>query len=194
MPLFLLGGAYLLGHRGFGRDGWQASHGDLLSKFPFPAGPVLIGIIAAVWLAGLGWSARGFVRQVDHAGLVEQMDHLAGQLPGAAVLLFDDQAPVSQGDIWGTPLKFVYGYDVFTLRQPPAEVASALADQIETWQNNGRPVIWVGATDWLDSRGYHYRTEQITLASQRLESSYDHKPQAIVTETAILSVSYLESD
>ena len=35
-----------------------------------------------------------------------------------AVLLFNDQSPVGQGDIWGTPLKFVYDHNVFSLRRP----------------------------------------------------------------------------
>lgn len=194
MPFFIVGGAYLLGYRGFTRESWTALPDDLLSKIPFPIGPALPAIVAAVWLAGLGWAARGFVSQVDHAGLVAQVDGLAGRLPDGAVLLFDDQSPVGQGDVWGTPLRFIYGYDVFTLRQSPAEVAAPLAEAIETWQNSGRPVIWIGATDWLDSRDYRYRTEEVILTSRRLESSYDHKPQAIVTETTTLLLSYLESD
>jgi hypothetical protein len=194
MPFFILGGAYLLGYRGFTRQSWMAPPNDPLSKIPFPFGPALMALIAVVWLAGLGWAARGFVSQVDHAGLAAQVDALAARLPTNAVLLFDDQAPVGQGDVWGTPLKFVYGYSIFTLRQSPADVAAPLAEAIETWQNSGRPVVWIGATDWLDSQGYSYRTEQVTLTSQRLESSYEHKPQAILTETVILSLSYLESN
>jgi hypothetical protein len=193
-PFFILGGAYLLAHRGFTRESWRAWPDDLFSKIPYPLGLALLGIIAAIWLAGLGWAARGFVSQVDHAGLIEQVDGLAGRLPAGAVLLFNDQSPVGQGDVWGTPLKFVYGYDVFTLRQPPAEVAAPLAEAIETWQNSGRPVVWIGATDWLDSQGYPYRSEEVILTSQRLESSYDHKPQDILTETTSLNLSYLESD
>jgi hypothetical protein len=194
MPLFLLAGAYLLGERGFGWEGWRFPSGGLASKLPYSTRLILLGTIVALWLAGLGWAARGFVSQVDHAGLVAQVDQLAGRLPNEAVLLFDDQAPISQGDVWGTPLRFVYGYDVFTLRQPPAQVASPLAIQIETWQNNDRPVVWIGATDWLDRQGYRYQSEQVTLTSQRLESSYDHKPQAIITETVTLLLSYLESN
>jgi hypothetical protein len=194
MPLFLLGGAYLLGERGFHREDWRFPAGELAAKIPYPAWLVLLGAVAILWLGGLGWAARGYVSQVDHAGLVAQVDELAGRLPAGAILLFNDQSPVGQGDVWGTPLKFVYGYDVFTLRQPPAEVASPLATQIETWQNTGRPVVWIGATDWLDSQGYRYHSEPMTLTSQRLESSYDHKPQALITETVTLSLSYLESN
>ncbi len=194
MPFFLLGGAYLLGRRGPGRGDWRFAAGQLSLTIPYPAGPVLAAALAALWLGGLGWAARGFVTQVDHAGLAAQVEQLADRLPAGAVLLFDDPSPVGQGDVWGTPLKFVYGFDVFTLRQPPAQVTSALARQIETWQNKGRPVVWIGATDWLDSQGYLYQSEAITLSSQRLEGSYDHKPYALVTETVTLPLSYLESN
>jgi hypothetical protein len=126
--------------------------------------------------------------------LTAQVDEWAGQLPPDAVLLFNDQSPVGQGDIWGTPLKFIYGYDVFTLRQAPAGVSTALAESIKTWQNSGQPVVWIGPTDWLDEQGLSYRTEQVILSSERLESSYDHKPRAVITETIPLTVSYLDSN
>ena len=147
-----------------------------------------------MWLAGLGWSARGFVSQVDHAGLAAQLDALAGRLPDGAVLLFNDQSPVGQGDVWGTPLRFIYGHDAFALRQPPAAVAAPLVETIKTWQNSGRPVVWIGDSAWLDEQQIEYRTEQITLQSERLESSYDHKPTAIWIETVPLTLNYLQAE
>ncbi|WP_374686517.1 hypothetical protein [Promineifilum sp.] len=192
VPFFAVGAAYLLGHRGFSRAAWNGP--GLLTRLPYPLIPVLVGLVAVAWLAGVGWAARGFVSQVDHAGLLAQVDELAGELPPGAVLLFNDPSPVGQGDIWGTPLRFIYGFDVFSLRQPPERVTVPLAETIETWQNRGWSIVWVGATDWLDSQGYGYQTEEVTLSSRRLEGSYDHKPREVVIESATLILNFLESE
>lgn len=189
-PFFILSAAYLLG--GLGSDrAWWAKVSARVRRRLYPLGPALLAALAVVWLAGLGWSARGFVSQVDHAGLAAQLDALARRLPDGAVLLFNDQLPVGQGDVWGTPLRFIYGYDAFALRQPPAAVAAPLVESIKTWQNSGRPVVWVGDSAWLDEQQFTYRTEQVTLQSERLESSYDHKPWAIVNEATTLTLNFL---
>ena len=190
VPFFILCGAWLLG-QGLRRAKWPPVAGQRRSEYLILA---LSLLLAAGWLAGLGWAARGFVSQVDYAGLTAQLDALAAQLPPEAVLLFDDQAPVGQGDVWGTPLRFVYGHDVFTLRRPPAEVAPALVQTIKTWQNSGRPVVWIGPTEWLDAQGFAYRAEPVALRRISLESSFDHKPQAINDEKTTLQVNYLESE
>ena len=193
-PFFILGAAYLLGHWPLDRAGWAGYGARAGRRLAYPLGPVLLAMTAVVWLAGLGWSARGFVSQVDHAGLTAQLDELAGRLPDGTVLLFNDQSPVGQGDVWGTPLRFIYGHDALALRQPPATVAAPLVESIKTWQNSGRPVVWVGDSAWLDEAQIAYRTEQITLQSERLESSYDHKPTAIWVETVLLTLNYLQAE
>ena len=193
VPFFTLSAAYLLGHIGFRRIDWGAVAPAALRRGPYPAGALVAAAVAVVWLAGVGWAARGFVSQVDNLGLTAQVDRLAASLPEGAVLLFNDQSPVGQGDFWGTPLRFIYGYDVFTLREPPAVVSAALVKSIESWQNTGRPVIWVGATDWLDEQGLTYTTTPVTLETERLESSYEVKPQRVIPETTQLMMSYIES-
>lgn len=188
VPFFVLCGAWLLG-QGWRRATWPPAAGQRRAAYLVPA---LSLLLALGWLAGLGWAARGFVSQVDYAGLTAQVDALAGQLPPEAVLLFNDQAPVGPGDVWGTPLRFVYGHDAFTLRRPPASVAASLVQTIKTWQNNGRPIVWIGPTEWLDAQGLAYRSQPVALRRVSLESSYDHKPRAINDETTTLLVSYLE--
>ncbi len=194
MPFFILGAAYLLGYLGFRRADWARSASAFLRRLPQPVGPLIVAAVAVAWLAGLGWSARGFVSRVDFRGLTEQVDALAERLPPDAVLLFDDQSPVGQGDIWGTPLKFVYGYDVFSLRRPPETMSAVLVESIETWQNSGRLVIWIGPTDWLDKQGMSYQIEEVILSSERLEGSYTHKPYVVIIETIPLNINYLKTD
>lgn len=193
MPFFILCGAYLLGHRGLSKASWTLAPPAFLARIPYRLSMIVLAVVIIAWLAGFGWSARGFVTQVDHAGLIGQMDALASGLPEGAILLFNDQSPVGEADIWGTPLRFVYGFDVFALRQSPESISPALVETIKTWQNNGRPVVWVGAPDWLGEQGIVYRTEEIALARRRLESSYERKPYLVDTEVTTLSLHYLES-
>lgn len=192
MPFFILSAAYLLGYLGFRRSDWEAVSSAALRKLPHPLGPLLVVTLTLFWLVGLGWSARGYVSQVDHAGLAEQIDALAAELPPGAILLFNDPLPVGEGDVWGTPLRFIYGFDVLALRQPPDTITPLLVETIKTWQNNGQPVIWVGSPTWLDEQGLEYRAEQATLSRRRLESSYAYKPYRVDTETSALMLNYLE--
>ncbi|MBP6016562.1 MAG: glycosyltransferase family 39 protein [Candidatus Promineofilum sp.] len=192
VPFFTLSAAYLLGHIGFRRLDWGTARPAALRRGPYPAGALVAAAIAVVWLAGVGWAARGFVGQVDYAGLTAQVDELAASLPQGAVVLFNDQSPVGQGDFWGTPLRFIYGYDVFALRETPEVVSAELVKSIESWQNTGHPVIWVGATDWLDAQGLAYTTMPVILETERLESSYEFKPQRVNPETTQLMLSYIE--
>lgn len=194
VPFFILAGAYLIGRRRFSRAGWSLSLGQRRVVIPWPIGPVLMTGLAVAWLAGLGWSARGLVSQVDNRGLVEQVDALAADIPSNAVLLFNDQAVVGQGDIWGTPLKFIYGRDAFALRHPPGSVGPALVGAIKAWQDEGRAVVWIGDTGWLDAEGIPYRAERVVLTRERLEGSYFYRPQAIISDTTELVVNYLEPD
>ena len=189
VPFFILSGAWLMG-QGWRRM-WPPAVGQGLKVYLIPALSLLLTL---GWLAGLGWAARGFVSQVDYAGLTAQVDALAGRLSPGAVLLFNDQAPVGQGDVWGTPLRFVYGHDTLTIRRLPDDVTPALVQSIKTWQNSGRPVVWIGPTEWLDAQGFAYRTESVSLRRVSLESSYDHKPRTINDELTTLIVSYLESE
>ena len=194
MPFFILGAAYLLGYLGFRRADWDRSAPAFLRRLPHPVGPLLVAAVALAWLAGLGWSARGFVSRVDFHGLTKQVDELAERFPAGAVLLFNDQSPVGQGDIWGTPLKFVYDHNVFSLRRPPETMSAVLVESIETWQNSGRLVVWIGPTDWLDEQGMSYQTEEVILSSERLEGSYTHKPYVVIIETVPLNINYLKTD
>ncbi len=191
VPFLTLGAAYLLG---------QGVVGLRSAGLPWPswavrARPVAAAalvVVAVVWAAGIGWAARGFVSRIDHAGLAAQLDELAGRLPEGAILLFNDQSPVGQGDVWGTPLRFIHGFDAFALRRSPDDVTPALVESIKTWQNSGRAVVWVGNPEWLAQQGFVFRTEPITLSSERLESSYDHRPHAVLTESVELTLNYLE--
>jgi hypothetical protein len=85
------------------------------------------------------------------------------------------------GDFWGTPLKFLYDHEVFTLRQPDQVDASLLVQTIKNWQNKGYTVYWIGDTSWLAQQNIaHASSILATLTAANLEATYDRKPQKII--------------
>ncbi len=173
VPFLLFCGAYLVGALLGERDrwrwrGWQTALGLIL---------------ALAWLGGLAWSARGFVSQVDMAGISAEIDAFATELPEQSVLLFNDPALIGQGDIWGTPLRFVYGHETYGLRGLDGVDASLLAGTIEGWLAEGRAVVWLGDPAWLTAQGFDFSTGETVLSAQRLEGSAEVKPSALVQPT-----------
>ncbi|MCB8984069.1 MAG: hypothetical protein H6659_09600 [Ardenticatenaceae bacterium] len=151
-----------------------------------PLSLVLGGLLALAWLGGLGWLARGFVTQVDYAGLIDQVAALSEQIGPDAVLIFNDPAPVGQGDFIGTPLEYLYGEHVFTVRDPAALDTAVLAAQIDRWQAAGHDVYWLAVPD-----GYEWPLPQRPLQAPAayaihtaaLEGRYDRRPTEIIPTT-----------
>ncbi len=140
---------------------------------------------AALWLAALAWLARGLVTQVDYVGLPAQLDALNAQFAPHSVLLFNDPAAVGQGDILGTPLRFLYQQTVFDLRQTEALDTAALAAQVRAWAAT-RSVYWLavpGGVAWPLPAVQLERAGAYTIVTQALEESYTQRPRAIVTQT-----------
>jgi hypothetical protein len=184
-PFFLLAGAYFISQI----PGFFSSrpNGRLVEIF-------LTVLIGAIWLGQLAWSARGFIRQVDNAGVSNQLAVINEDFPPQSVLLFNDQSPVSLGDFWGTPLKYVFGHDVFTIRDTDLLQQASLVETIEFWQNSGRTVIWFGNPQWLSEQGLEYQTTIYTINSRQMESSYLHKPQQINPVSWQLEAAFLVSN
>lgn len=150
--------------------------------------PAAAALLAVVWLGSLAWLAQGLVSQVDDATLPAQLAqlnaHFAAGEPGA-ILLVGDTAVIGQGDFIGTPLHFLYGHDVYTLRAPDALDRAALAQQLTRWLGQ-RPVYWLETAggppwplpDWPPGAGQPYQIESVTL-----EGVYTHRPRQIITTT-----------
>lgn len=167
---------------------------DWLARLPRPWARALAALAAVLWLGGLALSARGFISQVDHRGLAAQLVALDETLATDSVLLFNDQAVIGQGDFFGTPLQFMFGHDVFSLRDPSQLDPAVLVKAIEAWQNSGRAVYWVGDPAWLADRGLAYTETPVTLRSQHLEERYDRKPSAVLQDEWTLRISQIESN
>jgi hypothetical protein len=177
LPFFIVSGAIFIG--------WLARRRGRVW-------PIAAALLALLWLGGLGWLARGFVSQVDYAGLTEQLVVFNETLAPGSVLLFNDSAPIGQGDFFGTPLKFLFGHDVFTVRDLSAVAEQDLVAAIDFWQNSGRTVYWFGDPTWPQAQGFRAEGAQVTLSSRHLEQSYLTKPQGVLNDEWMLSYARLE--
>ncbi len=136
--------------------------------------------LAVLWLLGLAWSARGFISQVDYRGLIREMTALDATLPERSILIFNDQAPVGVGDVLGTPLRYLYGHDVLTLREPAGASSGALVAAMREWRAAGRAIYWVGDAGFLEANGIAYESRTAFIPAVYLEGSYERKPTAII--------------
>jgi hypothetical protein len=137
--------------------------------------------LTLLWLFGIVWSSRGFVSQVDLRNAIAQMDRLNALFEPRSVLLFGDPAPVGMGDLLGTPLRFLYGHDVYPLRAPGALDAARFDEALARWRDAGRQVYWIGVPDgpsW-PSRASLGPTKEFTFEAAVLENTYDHKPTRV---------------
>ncbi len=168
MPLFIIGGAYVVGRLAAQRRRWASGAAALL---------------AVAWLGGLGWGARGFVQQVDYPDLLPQLAQLDSQLEPQAILLFNDAQPITQGDIVGTPLRFLFGHDVLSVRAISPEQMALLQSAIDGWVASGRAVYWIhvppAQTEVAPASLTHVTSYR--LETTQLEWSYTHRPRAIQT-------------
>lgn len=166
MPLFIIGTAVVVHALWQQKAVWQKAAAVLL----------LLG-----WSFGLLWNARGFVTQVDYVNLPPQLAQLAHHFEKDSVILFNDQTPVGQGDILGTPLRFLYQHETFTLRQADAQTMPQLQRLVDQWQADGRAVYFVhvppNQLDYLPAAMTYIET--YTIETSRLEFSYAHKPTAL---------------
>lgn len=168
MPFVIVGGAYFLGEWLPSTAAWRRALGVLL---------------ALAWLAGLGWLARGFVSQVDYAGLPEQLARLSSRFEPDAILIFNDAALVGQGDQIGTPLRFLHGHEVFILRDP-ARLDHRIFDQaLQNWQSEARRIYWLavpGGHSWPLDNWELVKISDYTIRTTALEGPEERRPTAVL--------------
>jgi hypothetical protein len=168
LPFFVVAAVYLIQ--------WLA--GRLRGKMRWPAAGLTM-----VWIAGIVAASRGFVSQVDYGGFIAQLDRLNASLAPRSVLIFNDSAAVGIGDFVGTPLRFLYGHDVFVLRDPVALTTAGFTARVAEWQAQDRTVYWAavaGGHTWPAAGLGLSPPQEQQLTGLVLEGSYEHKPQQIV--------------
>jgi 4-amino-4-deoxy-L-arabinose transferase-like glycosyltransferase len=178
MPFAIIASAYFLGWIILKKEVWIKIGG---------------AVLAVIWMVGLTWSARGFISQIDYVNLQDQIGQIDTLLSPESVLIFDDQSAITTGDIIGTPLHFLYGHDVYSIRSPEDLDQDALTNAINHWRQVGRDVYWVGLPDTAQLLGLVATPlEDVTIKTQQLEGSYDRKPVAILDATWSLNISLIE--
>ena len=183
LPFFIITAAYLIN--------WLYVHLRGKTRWFVSIGLTL------VWFSGILLSARGFVSQIDYRGMIDQLDHFNAALSPRSVLIFGDSAPIGAGDLLGTPLRFLYGHDVFTLRSADALDEAHFAETIRDWQRAGRTVYWAGMSGgpvWplaglMPGPSTDYRVDTTIL-----EHAYDHKPTALSAEKWLIPLAEVSRD
>lgn len=164
LPLFVIGAAYFIR--------WL-----MVQKKTWLTGGALL--LALVWLGGLAWLSRGFISQVDYAGITPQLSQLSDKFEPDSILIFNDSRPIGQGDVLGTPLHFLLGHDVLTLRDPALLDEQILSRQLQMWYAEGRSLYWITVdnghewplADWQVSPVDAYEVQAIVL-----EGTYERRP------------------
>ena len=135
-------------------------------------------LVAAVWLYGIVWSARGFVSQVDYVDLPAQLGEAAEQFESPAVVLFSQPDTVGVGDFLGTPLYFLHGHETFVWRGDTEDGAATDA-VIQRWQTKGYHVYWVPLPEspaWPLDPSALQPVGELAVSFPVLEHSLAHKP------------------
>ncbi len=169
MPLFIIGAAYLLS--------WLTAR-----KKTWVSGIALTLTLA--WLGGFGWLARGFISQVDYPNILPQLNQFDNQIAPGSILIFNDPAPVGQGDFIGTPLRFLKGYNVLTLRDPDALDHQQFAQTLNQWQAQGHTIYWLQVPNGIEWPLPDWALREIgtyDIQTTALEGTYYHRPSQLNT-------------
>jgi len=167
MPLFIIGAAYFLSELVARKKTWLSGIALLLT---------------ILWLAGFGWLARGFVTQIDYQGILPQLDQFDAQIAPDSILIFNDSAPIGQGDIIGTPLRFLKGYNVLTWRDPSALDKQQFTQTINQWHDQGYDVYWVTVAnghEWPLPEWDLNQTRAYDIQTTALEGPFYHRPSKV---------------
>jgi 4-amino-4-deoxy-L-arabinose transferase-like glycosyltransferase len=177
LPFAVLAGAYLIGGIARLDRGWL--------KGRYAVG--IAAVLALVWLAANGLAARGFISQIDYQGIIPQVSALNEQLEPDSILIFNDAAAVTNGDIIGTPLQYLYGHSVYSLRDTVALDSQVFETAVAGWQQAGHSVYWIGDVGPLELTVENSFSE--VIESEHLEGVYDRKPVNIVRPRWVLEIS-----
>jgi hypothetical protein len=166
LPFFVVAGAYAIHRLSTLRPPWARGLG--------------LGL-TLLWILSIVGSARGFVSQVDLRSAIDQMDRLNALFLPRSVLLFGDPAPVGMGDLLGTPLRFLHGHDVYTVRDLNALDPARFTEALARWQAEDRAIYWIDVQNGFGWPGGASlgAAQEFTFEAAVLENTYDHKPSRI---------------
>jgi 4-amino-4-deoxy-L-arabinose transferase-like glycosyltransferase len=181
LPAFVIWGAYALAQlASFRKWGWWLALG-----------------LTGAWIGVMLYLGRGLIRQTDNRGAVEQFRVLNSALEPRSVLFLGGYTAGSQGDVIGTPLQYLYGHDVFVLRDPELLSHPLMVPTMSQWLDEGRAIYFLTngrdpmtlPPGWSAEPGVDFR---FSLAA--LEHTYDRFPTQIITHRRAVSVYRLRNE
>jgi 4-amino-4-deoxy-L-arabinose transferase-like glycosyltransferase len=98
------------------------------------------GLLALALIGGMLYQSRFVLPQRDFQGALEQLTALNERLKPGAILVISEPAESFFADTLGTPLRFLFGHDIATIRKDDASVAPFLARLLTRAQAQDRPV------------------------------------------------------
>ena len=137
-----------------------------------------LAVAQLVWLIAAAWLP---LTHIEYAGLLETIDDWAMTLGDPAVILFNDDLPVSAGAQLGTPLHYIYGHTVLDLQEDRVDPA-VLASQVSIWLSEGRRVVLAEGSSAVSGLTEPLVTEVLPRFHATygvLEVSYEHKPREV---------------
>jgi len=139
--------------------------------------------LAVAWMLALGMSARGLISQVDYRGLVGQIEQLNATFKPHSVIVYYDPTPVGLGDLFGTPLRFLYGQDVVVIRNMERLDQASFQQLVNQWLADGRALYWVtpdGDFKWPLPNGHVRELLRWPTRAKILEPTYERRPADFV--------------
>ena len=153
--------------------------------------------LTAAWIGLMLFQGRGLIRQVDNRGAIEQLQALNSTLEPQSVLFLGGYPSGSQGDVIGTPLQYLYGHDVFVLRDPTVLSNPLLVPTLSQWLAEGRVIYFLtnGRDPITLPPGWSAEPQQdFRLNLAVLESTYDRFPTQVLTNRTALSIYRLRDE
>ncbi len=174
IPAFTIAAAYAVGRGWRRRNHWR--------RLALAAAAVQVGLLL--------YAGRVIWRQTDYHGLVDQLTPWVESIPSDAVVLFNDDLPVSIGATIGTPLRYLFNRTVFDLQEEYV-TPEVLGSLISHWQAQNRPILLAVGPNSVREPFVRWTLAPSTglwLDSKVLENTYFHFPQEIWHATTTLEV------
>ena len=143
---------------------------------------------AAIFVIGYMLIARSLLYTViEYDGVALQTVRLVAELPANSVTIFTN---TGLGNLFATPLTYIYGRDAFSLQQEQPD-AGRLSAAIEAWRTHGREVYWIVDSEKALEPPLDYvaiRAGEFVIDVPTLEQSYEHPPAQVLRLRANMSV------
>jgi hypothetical protein len=146
---------------------------------------------AVVIVVGYMFIARSLLYTViEYDGAVEQLSRLATIMPAGSVAIFTH---TGWGEVFGTPLTYIYGRDTFALQHPLPD-AESLRAALEAWGSHGREVYWIIDTETSPAPPSDYvplSAGEVSVDVPTLEQPYEYPPAQVLRLRANLTIYHL---